>query len=102
MKIGQILEERGSRYGDFEDLARLSQAFKDTMKLGDWDRLGDDQKEALEMMATKMARILNGDPDHIDSWVDIVGYAQLVVDTLERGQNGPPDVNDQNQTENGN
>jgi len=102
MEIGQILEERGSRYGEFEDQSRLSQALKDTMRHGGWDRLGDDQKEALEMMAVKMARILNGDPDHIDSWHDIAGYALLVVDQLVRCQNGSPDVNDQNQTENGN
>ena len=102
MEIGQILEERGTRYGEFEDQARLSQALKDIMRHGGWDRLGDDQKEALEMMAIKVARILNGDPDHIDSWHDIAGYALLVVDRLERCQNGSPDVNDQNQTENGN
>ena len=102
MKIGQILEERGSRYGEFEDQARLSQALKDTMRHGGWDRLGDDQKEALEMMAVKMARILNGDPDHIDSWIDIVGYTQLVVDRMERCQNGSPDILNKNQTENGN
>ena len=102
MEIGQILEERGTRYGEFEDQSFLSQALKDTMRHGGWDRLGDDQKEALEMMAVKMARILNGDPDHIDSWHDIAGYALLVVDQLVRCQNGSPDVNDQNQTENGN
>ena len=67
MKIGQILEERGTRYGEFEDQSFLSQALKYIMRHGGWDRLGDDQKEALEMMAVKMARILNGDPDHIDS-----------------------------------
>jgi hypothetical protein len=102
VEIGQILEERGTRYGEFEDQSFLSQSLKDIMRHGGWDRLGDDQKEALEMMAVKMARILNGNPDHIDSWHDIAGYALLVVDRLERCQNGSPDVNDQNQTENGN
>jgi hypothetical protein len=32
----------------------------------------------------------------------IVGYTQLVVDRLERGHNGAPDVLNQNQTESGN
>jgi hypothetical protein len=45
---------------------------------------------------------LNGDPSYADSWVDIVGYTQLVVDRLKRGQNGTPDVLNKNQTENGN
>ena len=102
MKIGQILEERGTRYGEFEDQSFLSQALKDVMRHGGWDRLGDDQKEALEMVANKLGRILNGDCLYVDSWRDAEGYLKLVADRLERCQNGSPDVNDQNQTENGN
>ena len=44
--------------------------------------LSPDQREALEMIAHKIARILNGDPDYADSWHDIAGYAQLVADRL--------------------
>ena len=47
-----------------------------------WLNLADDQREALEMIAHKIGRILNGDPDYDDSWVDIAGYAQLVADRL--------------------
>ena len=42
-----------------------------------------DQQEALEMILHKIARIVNGDPDYADSWVDIAGYAKLVADRLE-------------------
>jgi hypothetical protein len=42
-----------------------------------------DQAEALDMIFTKIGRILNGDPNHIDSWVDIAGYAKLVADRLQ-------------------
>lgn len=45
-----------------------------------------DQKEALSMIFSKIARILNGDPDHIDSWHDIAGYATLVEDRLRKEQ----------------
>jgi hypothetical protein len=48
-----------------------------------WKRLAPYQKEALEMKAHKIGRILNGDPDYSDSWIDIAGYAQLVADRLE-------------------
>jgi hypothetical protein len=41
-----------------------------------------DQREALEMIAHKIARIVNGDPNYADSWLDIAGYAQLVADRL--------------------
>ena len=52
--------------------------------MGDkWYGLGNDQQEALEMIAHKLGRIANGDPDYADSWVDIAGYAKLVADRLE-------------------
>ena len=47
-----------------------------------WAKLDPDQREALEMIAHKMARILNGDQDHLDSWHDIQGYARLVEQRL--------------------
>lgn len=81
--ITQTLTERGTRYGKFKDHAVISQSLKDVMRLTDgWDRLACDQIEALEMIAHKVARILNGDPNYADSWVDIAGYAKLVADRL--------------------
>lgn len=82
--VDEVLAERKARYGDFNDQARLAQAIKDAMRLGKWDALGDAHKEALEMMATKMARILNGDPAYADNWVDLAGYAQLIVKELTK------------------
>jgi hypothetical protein len=43
----------------------------------------DDQWEALEMIVHKMGRIVNGNPDEVDHWVDIAGYATLVADRLQ-------------------
>ena len=40
------------------------------------------------MILHKVARILNGDPDYVDSWADIAGYAQLVVNILEKRSKG--------------
>lgn len=103
MEIDKIIEERGSRYGDFKDQAFVTQGIKEAMRhSANWAELPDHMKESLEMVALKIGRILNGDPNYADSWIDIVGYAQLVVDTLERGQNGAPDILNKNQTENGN
>jgi hypothetical protein len=33
--------------------------------------------EALEMICTKIARILSGNPNDPDHWKDIAGYAEL-------------------------
>ena len=81
--IEQILEERGNRYGEFAEHARLTQEIKDTLRSGsNWYKCTDSQMEALEMIAHKMARIVNGDPTYIESWRDIGGYNQLVIDEL--------------------
>ena len=83
--IQDTLNERGSRYGAFNSHAEITQAFKSVMAGGEtnWASLTASQKEALEMIAHKIGRILNGDPNYADSWVDIAGYAQLVVNELE-------------------
>lgn len=82
--VDAILDERGKRYGKFKDHARISQEMKRVMqKTNGWNNLGATGREALEMIAHKIARILNGDPTYADSWVDIAGYAKLVADRLE-------------------
>lgn len=81
--IAEMLIERGSRYGSFEGHAAITQGIKEVMfQSPNWHTLTWSQKESLEMVAHKIGRILNGDPNYKDSWVDIVGYAQLVVDQL--------------------
>ena len=82
--IEQTLEQRGTRYGMFDEHARITQNIKDAMKDSqNWDQLPPDMKEALEMVAHKCGRILNGDPFYKDSWVDIEGYVHLVSVKLE-------------------
>ena len=80
------LTERGRRYGSFEGHATVTQALKRVMvSAGDkWPDLADDQREALEMIAHKIGRILNGDPNYDDSWHDIAGYAELVAARLRK------------------
>lgn len=83
MSIDNTLAERGARYGDFTEHAEVTQAVKDAMKNSvNWSRLAPDMTEALEMVAHKIGRILNGDPNYIDSWTDIIGYTRLVEKRL--------------------
>lgn len=85
--IGATLVERGSRYGPFTGHARITQDLKHIMQTTNgWKKLSSDQKESLEMIAHKIGRILNGDPNYDDSWVDIAGYAKLVGDRLTTGK----------------
>jgi hypothetical protein len=78
-----LLADRGARYGAFKDNAALSQALKAVMRSGPkWAALDPDMKEALEMNAHKISRILCGNPHYDDSWIDIAGYATRVADRL--------------------
>lgn len=83
--LTSILAERGSRYGVFKDHAEITQRLKQVIlqhakKQG--VLLEFDHTEALEMIAHKIGRIVNGDPNYADSWDDIAGYAKLVGDRL--------------------
>lgn len=85
--IDATLNERGSRYGDFAGHANITQSLKAVMQSSPkWLALTPSQKEALEMTAHKIGRILNGDPDYLDSWHDIIGYIRLVEQQLESAQ----------------
>lgn len=42
--------------------------------------------EALEMIATKEARILAGNASEKEHWRDIAGYAMLVVNEIDRAE----------------
>ena len=82
--INSTLLERGNRYGKFSGHAAVSQALKGVIANAPGvERLSPSQTEALSMICHKMARIVNGDPNYDDSWRDIAGYAQLVVNQLE-------------------
>ena len=81
----ETLDSRATAYGAFSDNARLAQALKRAMAEHAQDMgktFADDQWEALEMIASKMSRIVNGNPDGIDNWHDIAGYATLIADRL--------------------
>lgn len=77
--VDKTLEERGNRYGTFKGHAQITQALKFHIQQHEgWDKLSASQAEALDMIAHKIGRILNGDPNYADSWHDIAGYASLV------------------------
>lgn len=85
--VTEILEERGSRYGSFVGHAKLTMQLKNAIH-DHWLARGagpvpDDAVEALHMICHKIGRIVNGDPNYADSWVDIAGYAKLVADRIE-------------------
>lgn len=77
-RVARTLDERGKAYGDYEPMAQAAQTLKGYMRSRQgWEHLDPYQRESLDMIATKIARILTGDPNKADSWHDIAGYAIL-------------------------
>ena len=83
-KVEAILAQRGEDYGDYLRKAVFIQEMKYFMRSSpSWDDMDPDMRESVDMIATKMGRIAYGDPSHLDSWIDIAGYAKLVSDRLQ-------------------
>lgn len=82
--IEEILAEREKTHGDFRTHAAITDAIKYHMhNASQWKYLSPMQREALDMTAHKIGRILAGDPDHKDHWDDIAGYTTLVARELK-------------------
>lgn len=92
--INETLTDRDQKYGTFIGNAGIAQELKQVLYSSpNWDLLRADQAEALEIIASKIARMLNGDPNYIDNWHDIQGYARLVEERLVGEQKQTVEVN---------
>jgi hypothetical protein len=84
--VDSVLDERAKDYGKFIEGAEIMQMLKRLVHNYIEDRgtpLAFDQREAIDMIIHKLGRIINGNPDKVDHWVDIAGYATLVADRLQ-------------------
>ena len=99
MSIENTLPERANGSGHSTDHADLAQGIQFRMQkfclkadndvgfIEPWkDRLNNIQRQALTVIADKIARILSGDPNYADNWHDIQGYAKLVEDRLPKSE----------------
>lgn len=76
-----VLQERSATHGDFEHWAKVSQRLKFALAAGvNWETMDAVQREALEAVMGKLARIVTGDPNFIDHYRDIIGYTQRAMD----------------------
>lgn len=84
-EVSRILEERGKTHGDFVVQAWVTQNLKEAVESGpNWVTMSADKKESIHMICHKMARIVCGDPEFEDAWLDICGYSQLVLNNLRK------------------
>jgi len=81
--VEKTLQVRETRYGDFSENALYAQRIKEIMRITRaWPALQPFQREALELIASKIGRMLSGDPNYVDNWHDLAGYATLVEQRL--------------------
>lgn len=78
-----VLKEREKTHGDYCLNASVAQALKDAMRNGPLSELPSVHRESLDLICTKISRIVCGDHNEPDHWTDIMGYAKLVLKTLE-------------------
>ena len=84
MEVEELLETRGDTYGQYIVVSRISQDIQKIMKSSpNYETMPNYMRESLDMIANKLARILNGDPHYLDSWSDIAGYVTLVKMEIE-------------------
>ena len=85
--VTETLGLRENRYGEFRNVSETSQWLKDIMRGGaSWKGMEPFMQESLDLIANKLARIVNGDPFYDDSWHDIGGYAKLVEIEIAKGK----------------
>jgi len=73
-----LIAERGKTHGDWFEASWMAAELKHQMRRGDnWHRMPPHQREALEQIAVKISRVLTGDSNEPDHWLDIGGYAAL-------------------------
>lgn len=83
MSVDKLLDDRASRYGNYVQVATVTEALWCNLAAAlAGKEVAPDQADALRMICTKLARIVNGDPNYPDSWFDVAGYATLVGERL--------------------
>lgn len=82
--IDTILSTRETTHGSYVEQSTASQTLKRLCEQArNWDQMPCYMRESIHMIQQKVARIICGDPFERDHWVDIMGYAALVLRELD-------------------
>ena len=85
--IDTILSTRETTHGSYVEQSTASQTLKRLCEQArNWDQMPCYMRESIHLIQQKVARIICGDPFERDHWVDIMGYAALVLRELDRLQ----------------
>ena len=81
--IEDTIKERTESYGDFTDNATVAQLLKDAIQMEtNYPNMPPYMRESLDIICSKISRMVTGDWKHADNWLDIQGFAKLSLDRL--------------------
>jgi len=83
--INKVLSQRGKIYGKYEDgvecRAQIMGALKQLYKKCNREDMPESMSVMFSDITLKMMRAVTA-PEHIDSWIDLAGYAKLIKETM--------------------
>lgn len=86
-------EDRNQTHGDPIAQFETAQQLKNELARGPhWMDLNAVEREALEMICTKLSRLVHGDPAHGDHMLDIIGYAAIAVESRHDEQEAVDEI----------
>ena len=87
-ETAELLDTRAKTHGSFADNARIAQRLRAFWRseADGWMDMTLVQREALDVIALKISRILSGQGGFADHWDDIAGYAKLASKEIEQCQ----------------
>lgn len=85
--LKEVLNQRQKTHGEFSEVSKTYSDFiKILERTGFFDKCEDYHRLAIDVIFQKLARILNGDMNFYDHWVDICGYSELVKKELDKNK----------------
>ena len=82
--VKKMIATRQGTHGVMRDSSVFVQEVKVLMRHQlNWPKMEAYQREALDMILHKIARILYGDPNFREHWDDVAGYAERAARTID-------------------
>ena len=84
--LPESVPDRQATHGDYAAYCHAVAAISASVECSLVKPLGHVPEESLNMIIRKVARITTGDPNFVDHWLDIAGYATRMAEHLQAGK----------------